>query len=124
MKNARKKEYKTIRGNTILLEPAARTGISHHTNWTTIALDLDLTENQRTGLTGEKTQYAALGIEFDLSLVQLRVGARHNLSAEDGRDANLYSAGVGLYLVGVHADLAVARSEDEAAAALQVGFQF
>lgn len=124
VKNAVKKEYLTARGNTIVLEPTARMGISHHTNWTTIALDVDLTENDRTGLTGEKTQYVALGMEFDLSLVQLRVGARHNLSAEGDRESNTLSAGVGLYVIGLHIDAGVAQNDDEVAAAVQLGFQF
>lgn len=124
VKNAVKKDYQTALGNTITLKPAARMGVSHHTNWTTLALDVDLTENARLGLTGEKTQYAALGMEFDLSLVQLRVGARHNLSAAEQREANMLSAGVGVYLLGFHADLAVAKNTDELAAALQLGFQF
>ena len=124
VKNAVKKEYKTVLGNTIVLEPAARMGVSHHTNWTTLALDVDLTENDRIGLTGEKTQYAAMGMEFDLSLLQLRIGGRHNMSAEDGRNPNMLTAGVGLYIFGFHADLAYAKGEDEVAAALQLGFQF
>lgn len=124
VKNAVKKEYKTVLGNTIVLEPTARVGISHHTNWTTIALDVDLTENESIGLTGEKTQYAALGMEFDLSLIQLRVGARHNLSAEGDREANILSAGVGLYIFGFHLDAGIAKNDDEVAAAVQLGFQF
>lgn len=124
VKNVVKKEYKTVLGNTIVLEPTARLGISHHTNWTTLALDVDLTENDRTGLTGEKTQYVALGMEFELSLVQLRVGARHNMSAEADRESNMLSAGVGLYVVGFHVDAGVARNDDEVAAAVQLGFQF
>lgn len=124
VKNAVKKEYKTVLGNTILLEPTARAGISHHTNWTTIALDVDLTENDSIGLTGEKTQYAALGMEFDLSLVQLRVGARHNMSAATGQESDILSAGVGLYILGFHLDAGVAKNDDEVAAAIQLGFQF
>ena len=124
VKNAVKKDYKTVLGNTIELEPTARTGISHHTNWTTVALDVDMTENKSIGLTGEKTQYAALGMEFDLSLVQLRVGARHNMSAADGRASNLFSVGAGVYIFGFHVDAAYAKNEDEVAAAVQLGFQF
>ncbi|MDH5445773.1 MAG: conjugal transfer protein TraF [Gammaproteobacteria bacterium] len=124
IKNAIKKEYKTVLGNTITLEPAVRAGVSHHTNWTTVALDIDLTENKRLGLTGEKTRYAGLGMEFDLSIIQLRIGGRHNLSANDGRQANLLSAGLGVYLAGFHVDLGVAKNDDELAAALQLGLQF
>ena len=124
VKNAIKKEYKTALGNTITLEPTARAGVSHHTNWTTLALDVDLTENNSLGLTGEKTQYAAVGMEFDLSLLQLRVGARHNLSAVANRESNTLSAGVGLYVFGFHIDAGVAQNDDEVAAAIQLGIQF
>lgn len=124
MKNAVKKEYKTVLGNTITLKPMTRVGISHHTNWTTLAIDVDLTENERIGLTGEKSRYAAVGMEFDLSLVQLRVGGRQNLSADDGADSLVVSGGVGIYLLGLHADLAYAVGDNEEAAALQIGYQF
>ena len=124
VKNAIKREYKTVLANTIVLKPAVRAGISHHTNWTTVAFDVDLTENDRTGLTGEKTRYAALGMEFDLSLIQLRLGARHNLSVAGDRASNLLSAGVGLYVAGLHVDVGVAKNKDELAAAAQLGFQF
>lgn len=123
-KNAVSKEYKTVLGNTIELKPQSRIGVSHHTNWTIIAMDLDITENTGIGLTGEKTQYAALGMELDLSLVQIRMGYRHNLSAEAGREAGIASAGVGLYLVGFHVDAGVAGNDDELEAAVQLGFQF
>ena len=124
VKNAIEKEYKTALGNTIVLEPTVRTGISHHTNWTTIAVDLDLTENESIGLTGEKTQYAAIGMEFDLALLQLRVGARHNLGAVGNAESNTVSAGVGLYIFGLHVDAGVAGNDDEVEAAIQAGFQF
>ena len=124
VKNVIEKEYKTTLGNSIVLKPNARAGISHHTNWTTIALDLDLTENERLGLTGEKTRYAALGMEFDLALIQLRLGARHNLSAEKGREATILSAGVGVYFFGIHLDAGVAKNDEEVAAAIQLGIQY
>jgi hypothetical protein len=87
-------------------------------------MDVDLTENDRTGLTGEKTQYVALGMEFDISLFQFRLGVRRNLSAQQDRPEDMLSAGLGIYIFGFHADLGLARNDDEAAAALQLGFQF
>jgi len=124
IKNVMRKEYKTVLGNTIVLEPQARAGVSHHTNWTTVALDLDLTENDRTGLTGEATRYIAIGMELDVSLFQFRAGVRRNLSAESAQVKDMLSAGLGVYIAGVHADVGIAKNDDEFAAALQLGFQF
>ena len=124
IKNVLKKEYKTVLGNTIVIRPQKRIGISHHTNWTTLAVDLDLDKNESIGLTGETTQYAAVGMELDLSLVQLRVGTRHNLKAAGNVQDNTISAGIGLYIFGLHADLGVAVNDDELEFAAQLGLEF
>jgi len=123
-KNLISKEYKTVLGNTIEIKPQSRVGISHHTNWTVFALDVDVTENESIGYTREKTRFVALGAELDFSLLQLRLGYRHNLSAEGDAEAGIASAGVGLYILGLHLDLGVAGSDDETEAALQLGIQF
>lgn len=123
-KNIMSKEYKTALNNIVEIKPQTRAGISHHTNWTTIAIDLDLSENTSIGLTGQKTRFAAFGMELDLSLVQVRAGYRHNLSAEGNEEAGILSAGVGLYLLGLHVDAGVAGNDDELEAAVQLGFQF
>jgi len=124
IKNVLKKQYQTVLGHTIVLRPQKRIGISHHTNLTTLAVDLDLDRNESIGLTGETTQYAAVGMELDLSLIQLRLGARHNLKAAGNVESNAISAGVGLYIFGLHADVGVAVNDDELEAAAQLGIQF
>ena len=123
-KNVISKEYKTVLGNTIEVKPQSRVGISHHTNWTVLALDVDVTKNKSIGYTAEKTRFVALGAELDFSLLQLRLGYRHNLSAEGGAESGIASAGVGLYILGLHIDAGVAGNGDEAEAALQLGIQF
>jgi len=123
-KNIMAKDYDTALGNTIKIKPQTRVGLSHHTNWSTFALDMDLTENESIGLTGQKTKYLAFGMELDLSLLQLRAGIRRNLAATGAEVPDVLSAGVGLYLLGAHVDIGVAGNEDEIEAAVQLGLQF
>lgn len=120
MKNVFKKSYATVLGNTIELKPQVRAGVSHHTGWSTVGLDVDLTENDHSGL-GKGTQYAALGAEFDVGVVQLRVGFRHDLA---GSYKDAASLGLGFNLFGLHVDVAAAGNADDAAGAVQLGLNF
>ena len=45
VKNLIGQAFKTVRGNTFEINPQYRAGISHQTEWTTVAFDLDLIEN-------------------------------------------------------------------------------
>lgn len=122
-KNMVKKTFDTALGNQIQLKPQYRAGISHHTDWTTIALDIDLTKNDPVGF-DKATQYAAIGAEFDvLGWLQLRVGYR---SDRTGNYKGLPSAGVGIALFkSLHIDAAIAaRGKEEAMAAVQLGLRF
>jgi hypothetical protein len=122
-KNMVKKTFDTAPGNQIQLKPQYRAGISHHTDWTTIALDIDLTKNDPIGF-DKATQYAAIGAEFDvLGWLQLRVGYR---SDRTGNYKGLPSAGVGIALFkSLHIDAAVAkRDNEEVMAAVQLGLRF
>ncbi len=122
-KNMVKKTFITALGNQIELKPQYRAGISHHTSWTTVALDVDLTKNDPIGF-DKQTQYAAIGAEFDvLGWLQLRVGYR---SDRTGNYKGLPSAGVGIALFkSLHIDAAVAkRDNEEVMAALQLGLRF
>jgi hypothetical protein len=122
-KNMVKKSFATALNNQIELKPQYRVGISHHTSWTTVALDLDLTKNDPIGLE-KATQYAAIGAEFDLlGWLQLRVGYR---SDRTGNYKGLPSAGVGIALFkSLHIDVAVAaRGKEEVMAAAQLGLRF
>ncbi len=123
VKNLLAQEYTTVLNNTIKIDPMARVGGVYQNSWTTVALDLDLTENDPGGFDA-KSQYLALGAEFDVfDTAQFRVGVRHNMS-DTPYEANTYSAGIGLSPFGVHLDLSVAGNADEMGAALQLGFRF
>jgi len=129
IKNLIGQEFKTVRGNQFELEPQLRAGVSHQTDWTTVAFDLDLVENDpiiKDSVTGKgfdkETQYAAVGVELDVwDTLQLRGGYRHNLSDSD---TSITTAGFGLSPFGVHIDVAVAGNSDEVGGSFQLGFRF
>jgi hypothetical protein len=110
---------------TISLDTQFRGGISHTTDWTVVAFDLDLMENDPVAFEAP-TQYASIGAELDLlDLFQLRGGYRTNLSVSD---SSIVSAGLGFSPFGVHMDLAVMANpsdpEKEVGAAFELGFYF
>jgi hypothetical protein len=134
-KNLISKEYETESNpntatglttkTTVSLDTQFRAGISHSTEWTVVAVDLDLMENDPVAFE-KPTQYASVGAEFDLfDTLQLRAGYRTNLSMSD---ASVVSAGIGLSPFGLHLDIAaMANPSDpkkEAGAALELGFYF
>lgn len=106
----------------IKIKPEARLGLSHHTNWTTIGLDLDLMKNEGLGNGFSKdTQFLGVGAELDVWLLQLRLGYRHDLS---GNYDGMPSVGVGLNLFGLHLDVGAAGNAKEVAASAQLGLNF
>ncbi len=114
----------TYRGS-VELNPQFRAGVAYNGEWTSIALDVDLVENDPVAFENP-TQYAALGVELDVfSFLQLRAGYRTNMSVS-GDD--VASIGVGLSPFGLHVDIAAMANLDEpkknAGAALQLGFYF
>lgn len=134
-KNLISKEYKAesnansttgeVTTTKISLDTQFRGGISHTTDWTVVAFDLDLMENDPVAFEAP-TQYASIGAELDLfDTVQLRAGYRTNLSVSDSAVA---SVGLGFSPFGVHLDIAaMANPSDpkkEAGAALELGFYF
>jgi len=128
-KNLISKEYETennLGNNTkINLDTQFRAGVSHTTDWTVVAVDLDLMENDPIAFEAP-TQYASIGAEFDLfDTLQLRAGYRNNLSESD---ASVVSVGLGVSPFGVHFDLAaMANPSDpkkEAGVAMEFGFYF
>lgn len=122
VKNVQSKSYDTVLGNKIELKPQARLGMSHHNNWSIVGVDVDLTKNDPAGFLGKQTQFAAIGAEFNLiSLLQLRVGYRHDLA---GNYDGMYSVGVGFSPLGIHLDVGLAGNDNEVAAALQFGLSF
>jgi hypothetical protein len=122
IKNMVGKEFTTKLGNKIEMKPQARMGVSHHTNWTTVGLDVDLTKNKPIAPGFDKeTQFVGIGAELDVWLLQLRVGYRHDLA---GNYDGMPSVGLGLNLFGLHLDAAVAGNDKEAAASVQLGLNF
>lgn len=114
----------TYRGS-VELNPQFRAGVAYNGEWTSIALDVDLVENDPVAFENP-TQYAALGVELDvLSFMQLRAGYRTNMSVS-GDD--VVSVGFGLSPFGLHLDVAAMANPSEpkknAGAALQLGFYF
>jgi len=111
----------TVTGS-VSLKPQARIGVSHTNEWTTVALDVDLTKNDPLGDIGNASQYVAVGVELDVfDITQIRLGYRADTV---NSDRNVVSAGIGFSPLGVHFDLAVAGNENEVGAAFQFGFRF
>ena len=112
-------------GPEISLKPQYRAGLAFNGDWTTVAIDVDLTENDPIAWENP-TQYAAIGAEFDVfDTLQLRAGYRTNLSVSD---AEVASIGFGFSPFGLHIDIAAMANpndvEKEAGVALETGFYF
>jgi hypothetical protein len=106
----------------VSLKPQARAGVSHSTDWSTVAVDIDVTENEALDGVGDKSRYVAIGAELNaFDWAQIRLGYRADTV---NSDRNVVSAGIGISPFGVHLDLAVAGNGDEVGAALQLGFRF
>jgi hypothetical protein len=121
IKNVIPKDYTTALNNVIKSKPQARAGIAYQNDLATLAMDIDLTQNDPTGL-DKPTQYIALGGELDaLGWAQLRAGYRYNMKDNSTSAASL---GVGVSPFGVHMDLAVVASSKLVGFGLQTGFRF
>ncbi len=113
----------------IKMNPQVRFGVARSTAWnsvakSTVALDLDVTENEPVGF-DQKTRYLGLGAELDIyNITQLRLGYRKNLS--NGSYADSISAGMGISPLGVHLDLALSASPnlEQVSAGMQIGFRY
>ncbi len=121
-KNIFAQEFVTANNYIIELNPMLRAGVSHHTGWSTVALDVDLTENDPAGM-DSKTQYVAIGGELNgWNWVQIRAGYRINLSESD-RDIVTFGAGISPFGI-VNFDVAVAGNDNEVALSAQLGLSF
>ncbi len=118
--------FKSKSGQDIDFNPKVRIGAAHTTAYTTLAADLDLTENQPIAI-GVPTRYMSLGAELDIkNWLKLRTGYKNNLSVAD---SDTVSFGAGLTPWGVGIDLTIwfppgANSETELAKGLGVMGQF
>ncbi len=124
VKNALPKSYDTARGNTIEVKPQVRAGLARATRWTTLAADLDLTENDPLARFGPPSRQLSLGAELNVwRTLLVRVGYRTDLAADT---VDFVTAGLGLSLFGLHVEAAVGAGLDGNAAGggAQVGFRF
>ncbi len=121
VKNLISQQYTTVLGHEINIEPQARAGVSHSTEWVTVALDADLNAADAVAYEA-RTQYLGLGAELDIfETVQIRIGYRHNMQDSD---TSVPTVGLGFSPFGVHIDLAAAANDNEIALSGQLGFRF
>ncbi len=121
IKNIIPHDFTTALGHTISSNPQARAGAAYESKLFTLAMDIDLTENDRAGLDA-KTQYLALGGEVDAwGWAQLRAGYRFNMPDDK---LSAFTVGLGLSPFGVHIDLAGIVSSNLIGAGFQTGFRF
>jgi len=125
IKNLMSKDFDSSNGATISISPMVRAGVSHKTDWTKVAFDLDLTENDPIAFE-DATQYASLGAELNLlRILQLRAGYRANLAAS-GQD--VVTAGIGFSPLAIHMNLGLMANpsdpEKEAGVAFEFGVEF
>lgn len=94
--------FESASGSELEIGPKMRIGGAHVTRWTTLAADLDITENQPLKY-GAPTRYLGLGAEFNAyNWFKLRAGYRNNLSVDD---SHVISTGFGLTPWGVGLDV-------------------
>ncbi|KPV39591.1 hypothetical protein AN478_10660 [Thiohalorhabdus denitrificans] len=96
----------------VTLDPQVRAGVAFIPHETvTLAVDYDITANE-TVLRDYDTQFLSGGFEWDiLRVLALRAGAYKNLAEDD--IGVVYTAGLGLNLWAVRADVAAAMSPEE-----------
>ncbi len=113
--------YETALGRTVELAPRWRAGLARKTARTTLAVDLDLTENASVAFE-RPSRYLSLGGEVDLwRTLLLRLGYRYDLA---GNNDPLYTVGLGLSLFGLHLEVGAGVGENAVAVAAQTGFRF
>lgn len=107
-----------------------RLGAAYRTDFFTLGADIDLIENEpllvNNAFKALKSQNVSLGAELNAwDFMQLRLGLQKNLSSGISSEAkaNMYTAGVGLWL-GFNLDLAVVKQNESLGAMLQTGFRF
>ncbi len=126
-KNMIEQEYTLITGEKIIIEPQLRAGVALDYDWITITMDQDLTVNKGVITTGvalvdesRESQYTSVGVEFDLSLVQIRAGMR---SDNTGNTEDVLTAGIGIHALAT-VDIAVAGNDQGVEAVIQVGLRW
>ncbi|MFG1496087.1 conjugal transfer protein TraF [Saccharospirillum sp. HFRX-1] len=94
--------FKSTAGRELTLSPKARIGVAHETRFSTLAMDLDLTENKPLGY-GSPSQQFGIGAEYDaFNWAKVRAGYRNNLAI---KDLHTISTGLGFTPFGIGLDL-------------------
>lgn len=94
--------FKSTAGRELKMSPKARIGAAHETRFSTLAIDLDLTENKPLGY-GSPSQQVGIGAEFDaLNWAKVRAGYRKNLAI---KDLHTVSTGLGFTPFGIGLDI-------------------
>lgn len=125
-KNMIPQEYALTGSSTkVVLEPQLRAGVAYDAGWATFTVDQDLTENK--GILSNAaldatstTQYTAMGVEFDMALVQVRVGMRTDMT---GNSEDVVTAGIGIHAL-VSFDVALAANDQGVEGILQLGVRW
>ncbi len=111
------------------IEPQVTVGISHTSDWHTIAVDLDLTENRHFGLEDDE-QFLSVGAEFDVfDMLQLRAGFRYNLATENStpkalQEETVVTAGIGLDIFSFNLAVSGYASNTQKGIAAEMGVVF
>jgi len=119
-----------VGNQTLNFDTTMRIGVAYRNQFLTVAADYDLIENEpllaNNAFDGLKTQYLALGAEFNtFDFMQLRIGASQNLASNisGGAKDTLYTAGVGLWL-GFNLDISATVTDNSVGGFVQTGFRF
>ena len=119
-----------IQNQTLNFDTEARLGLAYHSNFMTVGIDYDLTENKpllaSQQFEGLKTRYVLIGAEFNaFDYAQLRIGASKNVASDisDRAKETAYTAGIGFWL-GFNLDIAATFRDNSVGGFLQTGFRF
>ncbi len=123
-RNAKSEEYLASDGVTrIKIEPQTRAGIAYNGDVFTVGMDYDVVKNDPLTPRGQQSQMLALGGEANVfKTLKLRIGYAKNMA--DSSDLDLYSAGLGVNVFGVHVDVAAVGNDSTLSAYAQAGVQF
>jgi hypothetical protein len=119
----------TVNDHKVEVDPRITVGLAHRSRFSTLAVDLDLTENRNFSFEGG-TQWLGLGGEVDaFDLIQLRAGVRHNLAYESGTrngggEETQFTAGVALSPFGARLEVSGMLGDGEIGAAAELGMAY
>lgn len=117
------KDFQTVNGNTISIQPQLRFGIARSTSAYILTADIDLLANEGV-FKNNKSQYLMLGFEMPVSSVTLRAGYRHALVSGIAKEEGIFSIGIGMNIKSFYFDFAYTENSEQLGAGLMFGFEF